>query len=60
MENKPVDVLIIDLSKAFEVSHSLLLHKLDHYGIKNTCMVLNYLKTDINLYIDSVFLVILM
>ena len=36
MENgKQTDVLIMDFSKAFDkVSHSLLLHKLDHYGIR--------------------------
>lgn len=34
-EGKQTDVLIMDFSKAFDkVSHSLLLHKLDHYGIR--------------------------
>jgi len=36
MENgKQTDVLIMDFAKAFDkVCHSLLVHKLDHYGIK--------------------------
>jgi len=36
LENgKQTDILIMDFSKAFDkVSHSLLLHKLDHYGIR--------------------------
>jgi len=36
MENgKPTDVLIMDFAKAFDkVCHSLLAHKLEHYGIK--------------------------
>ena len=36
MENrKQTDVLIMDFSKAFDkVSHSLLPHKLNHYGIR--------------------------
>ena len=32
---KQTDILIMDFSKAFDkVSHSLLLHKLEHYGIR--------------------------
>jgi hypothetical protein len=32
---KQTDVLIMDFSKAFDkVSHSLLVHKLEHYGIR--------------------------
>jgi hypothetical protein len=36
MENgKQTDILVMDFSKAFDkVSHSLLLHKLHHYGIQ--------------------------
>ena len=32
---KQTDVLVMDFSKAFDkVSHGLLVHKLDHYGIR--------------------------
>ena len=38
LENgKQTDLLILDFSKAFDkVSHSLLLHKLYHYGIRGS------------------------
>ena len=31
----PTDVIVMDFAKAFDrVNHSLLVHKLDHYGIR--------------------------
>ncbi len=34
-DNKQTDIIVMDFAKAFDkVNHSLLLHKLDHYGIR--------------------------
>ena len=46
-EGKQTDILVMDFSKAFDkVSHSLLVHKLDHYGIRGDLnrWVLNFLS----------------
>ena len=35
-DNKQTDIIVMDFAKAFDkVNHSLLLHKLDHYGIRD-------------------------
>ena len=34
-EDSPLDVIVMDFAKAFDkVNHSLLVHKLDYYGIR--------------------------
>ena len=49
LTNEQTNVLIMDFSKAFDkVSHSLLMHKLQHHGIHgkvNTCRIQNFLAS---------------
>jgi hypothetical protein len=52
---KQTDVIIMDFAKAFDkVSHGLLVHKLDHFGIrgKTNAWMQNFLSSANNLTVD--------